>query len=137
METLILENDIKVIGFQVKTFPNGISEAFDSLVEKVPEGLARSYFGITTLMNGKTVYIAAVEEKNMNEAEKYNLDQYTIAKGEYFKVTLKNWRANLASIKDIFHEMMEHKNVDLTQPCIEWYRNENEMECMISRIPSP
>ena len=134
MKTYVLKNDLHAFGFQVKTFPDGIGDAFDSLIEKVPEGLNRSYYGISYMEDAKVFYIAAVEEKNLGEAEKYNCKRYKIGKGKYFTVTVKNWRTKTASIKDVFHEMMQHRKVDLTQACIEWYKNDDEMECMVKAI---
>jgi hypothetical protein len=134
MDTLLLKSDINVIGFPVKTFPNGISEAFDLLVAKIPEGLGRSYFGISMTVDEEMSYIAAVEENDQNEGQKLNLGRYTISKGEYNIVTVTKWRDKLDSIKDIFHEMMKEKSADLSQPCIEWYKNNDVMVCMVKRI---
>jgi predicted transcriptional regulator YdeE len=134
METLFLSKDINVFGFTLSTFPEGISEAFDSFVKIIPEGLNRSYFGISRMEDGKMIYIVAVEEKNAGEAKKYKLERYTIPRGLYNKITIHNWREKLASVKEAFHNMMSEKNVDTTQPCIEWYKNEEEMECMVKRI---
>lgn len=131
MKTYVLENDLNVFGLQVKTFPQGIKEAFDSLIEKVPEGLNRSYYGISYMAEGKIIYIAAAEEKNRHEAEKYNCERYKIDKGKYFTETIENWRTKTACIKDVFHDMMQHENIDSTQPCIEWYKNDDVMECMV------
>jgi predicted transcriptional regulator YdeE len=134
METVHLESDINVFGFEVKTFPNGITEAFDLLMRQVPGGLTRSYFGVSSIVDGRIVYAAAVEEKNRNEAQEFNYQRYTISKGVYNVVTIKNWRQKLASIKDVFHEMMQDKSSDLTMPCVEWYKDEQQMECMVKRI---
>jgi predicted transcriptional regulator YdeE len=137
METHIQKNDLTVFGFQVKSFPEGIGEAFDSLIAMVPEGLERSYYGISYMTpEGEVVYIAAVEEKNDGEAEKNRCERYTIEKGEYFSVSVKDWRKKTDSIKDVFHEMMHQKNIDQTKPCIEWYKNEDEMCCMVKVLPS-
>ena len=71
MEILELKNDVQTFGFQVKRFPQGIQEAFDALIAMVPEGLGRSYYGISYMDDqNRVVYIAAVEEKNDGEAEK-------------------------------------------------------------------
>jgi predicted transcriptional regulator YdeE len=137
METYIQKNDLAVFGFQVKSFPEGIGEAFDLLIAMVPEGLSRSYYGLSYMnAEGKAVYIAAVEEINSGEAEKNNCDRYTIEKGEYFSVTVKDWRQKTDSIKDVFHDMMQGKNIDHTKPCVEWYKNDDEMCCMLKVLPS-
>lgn len=135
METFELEKDITVFGFQVTTFPIGIGEAFDSLIEMVPEGLGRSYYGISHITSdGKVVYLAAVEEKKNGEAEKNSCERYSIEKGKYLVTGIKDWREKIDSIKGVFHEMMVQPDVDHSKPCIEWYKNDDEMLCMMSVI---
>jgi predicted transcriptional regulator YdeE len=135
METYHLENDITVFGFEVKTFPQKIGDAFDSLIAMVPEGLNRSYYGISSMTpESKIVYIAAVEEKSQGEAEKNLCERYTIEKGEYFVVTVTGWRDKTESIKNVFEQMMKHNQVDFTTPCIEWYKNDFEMVCMLKAL---
>ena len=132
METYTLKNDIEAFGFKVKTFPNGIGDAFDKLIEMVPEGLNRSYYGISYMTpDNEVVYIAAVEEKNKGEAERNKCDRYTIEQGKYIAVTVKDWRQKTDTIKDVFHAMMNEKNIDHSKPCVEWYKNDDEMLCML------
>ena len=137
MDTYEINKDIPVFGFQVKTFPEGIGEAFDSLIAMVPEGLNRSYYGIAYMtLKNEVVYIAAVEEKNKGEAEKNRCERYTIEKGKYVVVQVLGWRQKTDRIKDVFESMMKEKNVDLTKPCVEWYKNDDEMLCMLKALPS-
>ena len=87
METYDLKKDLKVFGKEVKTFPLGVKEAFSALLDMIPEGFKRSYFGLSYMDDkGKIVYIATVEEKDKGEAEKYNCERYTVEKGEYLVV---------------------------------------------------
>ena len=135
METYFLKNDVTVFGFEVKTFPEKIDEAFDSLIAMVPEGLNRSYYGISFMNSeGKPVYIAAVEERNKGEAEKNMCERYKIERGTYFTVRIDAWRNNTGRIKNVFEEMMKSTQVDLTKPCIEWYKNDFEMACMLKAL---
>ena len=132
METYVFKNDVTAFGFQVKAFPAGIGEAFDALIAMVPEGLNRSYYGLSYMTEGgNVVYIAAVEEKTRGEAEKNNCERYTIEKGTYATVTVTDWRQKTDTIKDVFHEMMQEKNIDHSKPCVEWYKNDDEMLCML------
>ena len=132
MEIYNVNKDIDAFGFQVKTFPEGIGEAFDSLIQMVPEGLNRSYYGISYMTpENEVVYIAAVEEKNKGEAEKNKCQRYIIEKGKYLTVTVLDWRQKTDTIKDVFHEMMKEENLDKTKPCVEWYKNDDEMLCML------
>ena len=112
METYILKHDIEAFGFKVKTFPNGIGDAFDKLIAMVPEGLNRSYYGISYMTpDNKVVYIAAVEEKNKGEAERNKCERFTIEQGKYLAVTVEDWRQKTNTIKDVFHEMDKEKNM--------------------------
>ena len=131
MEKYILPDDVKVFGIQVKSFPDGIGEAFDSLVKILPGGFNRSYYGISYMKDGAMVYIAAAEEKDKGEAQKYNCERYTVEKGEYLTETLKDWRKKTDCIGDMFHRMMRDSHVDKTKPCVEWYKNDDEMLCMV------
>ena len=133
MEKLIFENDIKVFGIEVKTFPSGIDEAFKELIDKTGDDAgAREYYGISSMnSNGKIIYKAVAEEKYDDEAKKYTYPESTIEKGEYFFETLKDWKNNTACIKDIFNEMMKDDRVNKTKPCVEWYKNGEEMLCMV------
>ncbi len=84
--------------------------------------------------DGKMIYIAAVEEINDDEAEKYGFGRYTIEKGKYFAVRITDWRSRIELIKESFHSMMEVTGLDQTKPCVEWYKNEQEMYCMVKAI---
>jgi hypothetical protein len=130
MENYHISQDIHVFGRQVKSFPEGVGEAFDALVQTIPDGLKRSYFGISYMENEKVVYIAAAEEKENGEAEKFNCTRYKIEKGDYLIVRLNGWRTKTDTIKDIFHEMMKAE-IDHTKPCVEWYFNDEQMLCMM------
>ena len=132
METYDLKKDLKVFGKEVKTFPLGVKEAFGALLDIIPEGFKRSYFGLSYMDDkGKIVYIATAEEKDEGEAEKYNCERYTVEKGEYLAVTLDDWLKKVDCIKDIFHEMMEDDRADKTRPVVEWYKTETEMLCLV------
>jgi len=132
METYGLKNDLKVFGKEVTTFPLGVSEAFSSLMNLIPDGSQRAYYGISHMdSTGKMIYKATVEEKYEGEARKYNCDLYIVEKGEYLAVTIKDWRKNLDCIKDVFHDMMEDDLADKTKPVVEWYKTEKEMLCLV------
>ncbi|MEJ7677834.1 MAG: hypothetical protein WKG06_08200 [Segetibacter sp.] len=130
MEKYNLENDLKVFGVEVKDFPEGIGDAFDKIVDMISGEFDRSYYGISEMTEKGFIYKAAAEEKYEGEAEKYNCKRYTIEKSEYLMVTIKDWRKKIDSIKEVFHQMMQDGHIDKTKPCIEWYKNDDEMFCM-------
>jgi predicted transcriptional regulator YdeE len=132
METYDLPNDIKAFGFQVTNFPQGIGEAFETLIKTVPGGFDRPYYGISYMdQNGKMIYNVTASEKYEGEAEKYNYKRFVIDKGEYLTITLPGWREKTNCIKDLFHEIITDSRADKTKPAIEWYKNDDEMMCMV------
>jgi hypothetical protein len=132
METYNLKNDLKIFGKEVTTFPLGIKEAFSALVDMIPDGFKRSYYGLSyTNENRKIIYMATAEEKYGGEAEEYNCEQYTVEKGEYLAVTINDWLKKVDCIKDVFHGMMEDDRADKTKPVVEWYKTETEMLCLV------
>ena len=133
MEKLIFENDVKVFGIEVKTFPAGIGEAFDELIKRTGDCAGeRNYYGISSMKNdGKMIYKAVAEEKYDGEAKKLNYKEGVIEKGKYLYEALYYWRNKTCLIKDIFHSIMTDDHVDKTKPCVEWYKNDDEMLCMV------
>ncbi|MET0634483.1 MAG: hypothetical protein ABWZ25_00565 [Chitinophagaceae bacterium] len=132
MDTITLEKDLRVIGKPVPDFPNGIKEAFDSLVDILPGGFeGRPYYGLSYMDGDKVVYHATAHEITDDEATRYNQTAYTIPKGDYLAVTIKQWHSKIDSIGLTFHSLMADKRADLSTPCVEWYKNDDEMVCMV------
>lgn len=134
MNVYQLTDDRQVFGFQVTNYPAGIDEAFDSIVKKLPDGFNRSFYGICYMENGKMIYKAAAEETAHGEAEKYKCERYTIEKGEYLAIVLKNWREKTHEINGVFHQLVKDPRADVKRPCIEWYKNDIEMVCMVGVV---
>lgn len=123
---------LKVFGVHVKTFPFGIGAAFDALMNRMSGDRNRSYFGISELsLNGDILYYAAAEEMFEGEAKQYGYDIYIVKQGEYLTVTVTDWKKKTACIKDVFEAMLDDHRIDKRNPCIEWYKNEDEMVCMV------
>jgi hypothetical protein len=131
MKIYNLENDVKVIGVEVKNFPEGIGDAFDKIVNMISGEFDRSYYGISEMTEKGFIYKAAAEEKYEDEGKKYDCQRYTIEKGEYVMISIKDWRKKIDSIKYVFQELLLHSHIDKTQPCVEWYKNDDEMLCMV------
>jgi hypothetical protein len=132
MEKLSFNSDIKVFGLRVEAFPSGIGEVFDELIKTTGDSAgARDYFGISQCIDGKMVYYATAAEKFTNEAKKYNYEELTIENGEYLARTIYDWRKKTECIKDVFDEIIQHAQVNKTKPAIEWYKDDNEMICLV------
>ncbi|MEO6330712.1 MAG: hypothetical protein ABIO55_17390 [Ginsengibacter sp.] len=136
MGKYILIKDIKVFGTQVKTFPEGIGEAFDALIKMLTAEKNRTYYGISEFAkDGSILYYAAAEEIFAGEGKKYDCDTYTIEKGEYLTETINDWRKKTDCIKDVFGEIMQDSQADKSRPCVEWYKTNDEMLCMVKAVP--
>jgi hypothetical protein len=131
MEIFTLNKELYLYGKQVPTFPNGIKEAFDELIALVPDGMQRSHFGLSYMEHEKVIYHAASEEKYPGEGKKLNCREYIVEKGTYLSVTIIDWMQKINAIKEVFHELMQDERVDLTKWCVEWYKSDEEMMCMV------
>ena len=133
MEKINLKNDIKVFGTEVKTFPNGVDDAFHELIKTIADDNedARSYYGISEYKNGKMLYYATAEERQAGDAEKFNYKTLVIESGDYVAEKLDDWRTKTDCIKDVFQKIIDNGKADTTKPAIEWYKNDKEMLCMV------
>ncbi|HYG14609.1 MAG TPA: transcriptional regulator, partial [Bacteroidia bacterium] len=106
MELFTLKEDIRTFYVAAKSFPDGITEAFDTLSRIVPQDEERILFGITIPRpDGKIEYRAAVSELHNGEGEKYGCPVYIIPKGGYLSETLKDWRNNVQVIGETFRKL--------------------------------
>ena len=132
MQTIKIENDIKVFYVTANAYPNGIMDAHKKLHSIVPFSYQRKYFGVSRPENNSgIVYKAATEETFLGEAEKYNCETMVLSKGNYLSIILTDYRKNLPSIGNAFQKILSQPNIDPQGFCIEWYINENEVNCMV------
>jgi hypothetical protein len=130
MELYQQSEDITVIGIHVITFPDGIKEAFESLMKVF--GSERDYYGISWMdENNNVIYYAMAGEIFQDEGKQYDYESLTVTKGVYKTETLHNWLSKTDCIKNIFHDLMGEGKPDQNNPCIEWYKSDEEMLCMI------
>lgn len=137
MQTIQLNNDIKIFYVTAKTYPDGILAAHQALHAMVPFSYDRKYFGLSRPENNNgIVYKASTEETFDGEAESYNCESLIIKKGSYISIVIPDYRKNLPSMGIAFQELLAHPNIDPEGYCIEWYLNENEVNCMV-RLNDP
>jgi hypothetical protein len=132
MKIFSIDHDITVFGKIVDTFPDGIGQAFDEIIHKIPDGLARSRYGISSWSGERMIYIAAVEQESEGEAKQYGYDTFSIERGNYGIEEVRGWRDKTDSIKEMFEKMCRSiPGLDLMKPCVEWYKNDDVMWCML------
>ena len=131
METLKLDNDVKVFCTTAKSFPDGIQEAFITL-DKMLSKEGRSFYGISYFNErGGITYKAAVTENFEGEADNYGFESLTIPKGEYLSVTIKDWMQQISAIGETFKKLLKEPGIDTSCSCIEWYKSDKELTCMM------
>ena len=132
METYNLEKEIKVLCTTATSFPDGIMAAFKKLESLSEDMCDRTFFGISRPdERGKIIYKAAVQQADENELDKYNVESFTIPAGEYITETILNWKDNMKAFGTAFTKLLDNPKMDYRYPCIEWYKSETEVMCMI------
>ncbi|HWW41641.1 transcriptional regulator [Pedobacter sp.] len=133
METVILENDIKVFYVTAKSFPQGIGEAVNKLHSLFTFSKERRIFGLSRPENNDgIIYRAAAEEMHDGEAEKVQCKTLLIPKGKYIAVVVNDFRKDIMSIDKAFKQLLNQSNLDPEGYCVEQYASDTEaVTCMI------
>lgn len=131
METITLQNDIKVFYIEAKSFPDGILDAHKKLHTHIPFSRERKYFGISRPENGLIAYKAAAEEIEEHEGQKYNCDSLVLKKGKYICIVLEDYMKDISGIGNAFRTLMHNPGLDPEGYCVEWYFNDHDVRCMI------
>lgn len=132
MEIYHIPHNIKVFGNVVEGFPAGVGEAFHNLIQKIPAGNERVYYGISWCIGNDITYIAAAEQKSEDEPATYNCDSYTIEKGDYICIGVDDWQSKVSCIKDYFSEIMKDEKANNKSPAIEIYKNDKQLLCLVA-----
>jgi predicted transcriptional regulator YdeE len=133
METIILNDNIKVFYVTAKTYPQGIGEAIQQLHSLFEFSKARRIFGLSRPENNNgIIYLAAAEEMYSGEAEKLKCETLTIPKGKYISLAVENFRKDIRSIDSAFKKLLNQPNLDPQGYCVEMYATDKEtVTCMI------
>jgi len=132
METINLDNDIKVLCITAKSFPDGIMDAFDQLHSIVPIAEKGRQFGISQPnQRGEIIYKAALEEVHEGESEKSGCEPFVIKKGKYLFVDRTDFMKDLSGIGSAFQMLISQPDIDPNGYCLEWYLNDKDVRCMV------
>jgi predicted transcriptional regulator YdeE len=132
MEHYTLEEDVRTLCVGAKSFPEGIMGAFITLEEILPDISGRTFYGISYQnKQGDIIYKAAVAELFDGEAEKHGCERFIISKGDYLTETIIDWRKKIEAIGDAFENLLAHPAMADGFPCVEWYKSEKEVMCMV------
>ena len=131
MEKVTLEKGLRIMCVTASSFPDGIGDAFKELGKKAAGISDRPFYGLSKPDKGVIVYKAGVLEKDEGEASRFGLDLIVLPKGEYLTKTIADWKQNVPLIGETFREMIHHPDLDPESFCIEAYKGENDVVCMV------
>jgi hypothetical protein len=130
METYSLEQNIKVFCVTATSFPDGVQAAYDALY-KIVGNQGRTFYGLSKPDNNQIIYKAAVAESFDGEGEQLGLETFTIPKGEYITETIHDWKNNMQKFGPTFMALLDNPKLDWSSWCTEWYKNDEEVLCMV------
>jgi hypothetical protein len=137
MEKYDLVKDIVVIYVPAQSFPEGIKPAFEKLETKLASISDRDFFGISWPdKNGQIIYKAAAEEKYIGESKNYELDTFTILKGTFISELIPGYKKNISQIGALFQQLLQHPELDTNSYCLEWYKGNDDVLCLVRLNPS-
>lgn len=130
MKEYTFTEDVALIAVTARSFPEGIGEAFNTLMRMLPDSQERVFFGISYPdQEGGLLYKAAVSQAFDGECEQYDCETFVLSKGKYLTETVKNWRGQEEKIGLTFRKLGDSRS-DTVAPGIEWYQGEDVM-CML------
>ena len=121
MGTITIDNDIKVFYVTAKKFPDAVPEAYQDLQARITDNSDnRRYFGISFPgQTGTIICKAAAEELQPGEAEKYHCETFTIRKGRYVSIEIKNHLRDPQCIGKAFQQLLAQPGIDPQGYCLE------------------
>ena len=132
MENFKLTRDYHLQCKKVDSFPDGIGEAFELLYRQLKDTGQRNYFGLSRMDDqGRIIYKVAAERLENDLFTDNDYEPGVLPASEYLVHRLRNWREHLQDIKTMFGQLMADPRTDKSFPCVEWYRNDDEMWCMM------
>ena len=131
METISIDNDISVFYITASSFPGGVLAAHQQLHAMVPFSQQRRYFGISRPEHGHIVYMAATEEMERGEAQRYGCGTLILRAGSYLAKTIHNYMQHIPAIGDTFQLLLSQPGIDPQDYCLELYLNDKDLRYMV------
>lgn len=132
MELHQLSEALTLVGLHVADFPEGIKPAFDRLVTQF--GFHGHYYGISWMDDREQVqYYAMLPLPMATQPGELVLESLVIPSGTYRTETMLNWMSQTHLVKDVFSKLLSGACPDRNNPCIEWYKSDDELVCLVKQ----
>lgn len=131
MESVQLNNDIKLVCVKASSFPQGVEQAHEQLKKSITSENERSFYGISYPLNNGTIeYLAAATQLTDDKSAK-DVDIFIIQSGAFLSITLKNWKSDVTKVQQAFDQLTTDPRGDRDGYCLEEYVNEDTLRCLI------
>ena len=135
LKEYIIEEDISLIYELSNDFEGDIPKSFLRLAESTNnDGKKRDCYGIVLKEGEKMVYRAAFTELFSGEGLSLGILVMTIPKGNYHSILIEDWNQKIMQIGPTFDQILKSGKVDTMSPCIEYYKTERELVCMVKSL---
>ncbi|MBL7789193.1 MAG: hypothetical protein JNL75_05095 [Chitinophagales bacterium] len=135
IEVYRIDTPICVMIEKAQDFGKGIGEAFVRLAEKLEnKGQKRDCYGVVLKEDSDMCYYAAFTEIYEGEAREKSFPSFMIPSGNYHMIRVEEWNKNILHIGPTFDQILKSGKVDTTSPCIEFYKTEQELLCMVKAL---
>jgi hypothetical protein len=132
MESIFLDQDIKVFYVTASSFPDGVQEAYQKLHSLIGSPAGKRFFGISYPETpSKIIYKAAVEESYPGEGEQLGCETFVIKRGQYISIYIKDFMKDIPKIGRSFQELLTDQRIDPKGCCVEEYVNDKDVRCMV------
>lgn len=138
MEIIEIKEDIKVFYLTANPFPDDVPATYERLKSRIIDPRDRRFFGIShPNKDGVIIYKASAEEFEPGESERYGCETFTIRKGTYRSIFIKDHISDSQSIGRSFQQLLSQTDIDPQGYCLEWYKNyiDPDVVCMVGIKP--
>jgi hypothetical protein len=126
----ILFGPVNLVGCKAKSFPEGISEAWNELESQLPTKSGRKFYGLTIPVHSQIEYYACViPQKN----ESLNGKWFQIERGKFARVKLLNWKQHTDKISVIIDQLIQVYHPDMKAISLEYYKSEKELHLLVPK----
>lgn len=132
VEIFKLPDEYRLLCKKVNSFPDGVGQAFDEMYKQLPSPDKRNYFGISWMdEHGQVIYQVAAEKRQEDAFTNAEFEESVLPRADYLMVRIMNWYDHLSDIKEVFGRLIADPRTDKSFPCVEWYRSDDELLCMM------
>ncbi len=137
-EIKIITTDIQVMCIKAVSFPEGVHDAHEKLHALFAYKVGRTFYGVSYPdAQGKIVYAAGTNEIFTGEAATLNLPIFTIKKGIYNSILIKDYYKDIPIVGRTFNELLKKPRLDPNGYCLEIYpdgHNSRDVLCLVKLL---